>query len=131
VILDTTFLVDLQREIRRDKPGEASALLERFADEDVGIAFVTWMEFAEGFDDDRREDCDGFLNPFPVLWPDVEVSWEASRIARRLDAEGRAIGDHDAWIAALAIRHRRPIVTRNVRHFSRVSGLEVESYGGA
>jgi predicted nucleic acid-binding protein len=128
VILDTTVLVDLQREIRRDDPGEATALLERFADEEVAIAFVTSMEFAEGFEDRQREDCDRFLAAFPVLWPDIDVSWEASRIARRLAAEGRAIGDHDAWIAALAIRHQRAVATRNVEHFSRVSGIAVESY---
>jgi tRNA(fMet)-specific endonuclease VapC len=128
MILDTTFLVDLQREVRREQPGNAAALLERFADEEVGIGFVTWMEFAEGFEDERREDCDRFLKSFPILWPDVEVSWEASRIVRRRGADGRSIGDHDAWIAALAIRHRRPIVTRNVRHFGRVAGVGVETY---
>jgi predicted nucleic acid-binding protein len=128
VILDTTVLVDLQREVRREKRGRATALLERLADEEVGIAFVTWMEFAEGYEDDRREDCARFLDPFPILFPDVEVSWEASRIARRLAAEGRPIGDHDAWIAAIAIRYQRSVVTRNVRHFSRMPGLKVESY---
>lgn len=128
MILDTTVLVDLQRELRKDEPGEATALLERFGDERVGIAFVTWMEFAEGFEDQSREDCDHFLNPFPVLWPDVEVNWVASRISRRLETDGRAIGDHDVWIAALGIRHQRPIATRNRRHFQRVAGLEVQSY---
>jgi len=128
VILDTTVLVDLQRELRRSKPGVATALLERFVDEQVSIAFVTWMEFAEGFEDSRREDCERFLSPFPVLWPDIEVSWEASRIARRLAADGRSIGDHDAWIAAFGLRHQRPVVTRNERHFSCVPGLEVRPY---
>jgi hypothetical protein len=128
VILDTTVLVDLQRELRRSEPGHASALLERFSDEHASIAFVTWMEFAEGFADDRREDCERFLSSFPVLWPDIEASWEASRIARRLQAAGRSIGDHDAWIAALALRHQRPLVTRNERHFHRVPGLTVRSY---
>ena len=128
MILDTTVLMDLQRELRRSKPGAATALLEHFADEQVSITFVTWMEIAEGFEDPRREDCERFLSPFPVLWPDVEVSWEASRIARRLAADGRSIGDHDVWIAAFGLRHCRPVVTRNDRHFSRVPGLEVRSY---
>jgi predicted nucleic acid-binding protein len=128
VILDTTVLVDLQRELRRNEPGAATALLERFGDEPVGIPFVTWMEFAEGFAEDRREDCERFLSSFPVLWPDLEVSWQASRIARRLEADGLTIGDHDAWIAALALRHSRPLATRNDRHFRRVPGLSIRSY---
>lgn len=128
MILDTTVLVDLQRELRRNEPGDASALLERFGDERVSIAFVTWMEFAEGFADDRREDCERFVSSFPVLWPDIEVSWEASRIARRLQADGRTIGDHDVWIAALALRHSRFLATRDDRYFSRVPGLTIRSY---
>ena len=128
MILDTTVLVDLQRELRRSKPGAATALLERFADEKVSIVFVTWMEFAEGFEDSRREDCERFLSPFPVLWPDIDVCWEASRIAHRLAADGRSIGDHDTWIAAFGLRHHRPVVTRNDRHFIRVPGLDVRSY---
>ena len=38
MILDTTVLVDLQRELRRKEPGGATALLERFGDEQVAIA---------------------------------------------------------------------------------------------
>jgi predicted nucleic acid-binding protein len=86
------------------------------------------MEFAEGFEDGRLNDCTRFLSEFPVLWPDTEACWEASRIARRLQIEGRTIGDHDAWIAALALRHNRPLATRNDRHFGRVAGLTVRTY---
>jgi predicted nucleic acid-binding protein len=128
VILDTTVLVDLQRELRRGQRGAASALLESLAGEPAGITFVTWMEFAEGFEDERRDDCERFLAAFPVLWPDPETSWQASRIARRLAAIGHPIGDHDAWIAALAIRYRRRLVTRNAQHFSQVVGLDIQSY---
>lgn len=128
MILDTTVLVDLQRELRHGSAGPATSLLERFADEPVSITFVTWMEFAEGFSEDRREDCDTFLGAFEVLWPDYEVAWLASRIARRLQIEGRTIGDHDAWIAAFAVRSREMLATRNVDHFGRVAGLEIVEY---
>ena len=128
MILDTTVLVDLQRELKRKQPAGATAVLERFASEPVSIAFVTWMEFAEGFASDRREDCERFLAPFTVLWPDLVTSWEASRIVRDLEAEGLIIGDHDAWIAALARRHERAVVTRNNRHFKRVPHLTVTTY---
>lgn len=128
MILDTTVLVDLQRELGRDEPGPATRLLERLADQPVRIGFVTWMKFAEGFADDARDDCDQFLGAFEVLWPDTEASWRASRVSRQLQAEGRRIGDHDAWIAALALEHRQPVATRNVDHFRRVPGLEVTEY---
>jgi tRNA(fMet)-specific endonuclease VapC len=128
VILDTTVLVDLQRELRRGEPGDASTLLERFGDQQVSISFVTWMEFAEGYGDAEREACALFLSRFRVLWPNADTAWQAARISRDLRADGSAIGDHDAWIAGLALQHDRAVVTRNDRNFQRVPGLAVRTY---
>ena len=86
------------------------------------------MEFAEGFADDQREKSDRFLAPFRVLWPNADTVWAASRVSRSLSNAGRKIGDHDTWIAALALQHQMPVVTRNEEHFRRVAGLVVQSY---
>ena len=128
MILDTTVLVDLQRELRRDRPGRASALLEDLGDEEVAIGFVTCMEFAEGYGPDERESCDRFLASFRVLWPDTETAWRAGQISRALRARGESIGDHDAWIGALALRHGRTVISANDRHFRRIPGLAVRTY---
>jgi predicted nucleic acid-binding protein len=128
MILDTTVLVDLQRELRRQEVGPASRLLAELGDTEVAITFVTRMEFAEGYADDQREACERFLAPFQVLWPDEDTAWRAARISRALRARGEAVGDHDAWIAALALQHGRSVVTTNDRHFNRVPSLAVRTY---
>jgi predicted nucleic acid-binding protein len=128
VILDTTVLVDLQKEIRREQPAAACRLLEAAGDAAVFITYVTWMEFAEGFGDDAREGCGRFLAGFKVLWPDVDTAWIASRVSRSLRASGGPIGDHDLWIAALGLQHGRTIVSRNEQHFRRVAGLSFRTY---
>ena len=128
MILDTTVLIDLQKESRREQPGAASRLLEASGDALAFITFVTWMEFAEGFGDDDRLGCERFLSGFQVLWPDVETAWRAARASRSLRASGEAIGDHDLWIAALALQHGRTVVSRNERHFRRVPGLSFRVY---
>jgi tRNA(fMet)-specific endonuclease VapC len=128
MILDTTVLVDLQREFGRQQPGAASRLLETSADAVVLVSFVTWMEFAEGFGDADRGACETFLAAFQVLWPDVETAWRAARVSRALRASGTAIGDHDLWIAALALQHGHTVVSRNDQHFRRVPGLSLRSY---
>ena len=128
MILDTTLLIDLQRELRRDRPGAASRLLEHSEDAPVFITFVTWMEFAEGFGDDARLACERFLSGFQTLWPDGETAWLAARTSRSLRAAGDPIGDHDVWIAALALQHGRTVVSRNERHFRRVPGLSLRAY---
>lgn len=38
------------------------------------------------------------------------------------------IGENDLKIAATALHHKLTVVTRNVRHFSRVPGLIVEDW---
>lgn len=128
MILDTTVLVDLQRELRRGEAGPASELLEQLGDDEVAIPFVTWMEFAEGYGDGKRDACALFLSRFRVLWPDADTAWRAARVSRSLRAAGRPIGDHDAWIAGLALQHERIVVSRNDRHFRRVPGLAVRIY---
>ena len=37
-------------------------------------------------------------------------------------------GANDMWIAATALAHAQPLLTRNAREFARVPGLQVESY---
>jgi predicted nucleic acid-binding protein len=128
MILDTTVLADLQKEIRREKPGAATRLLETSGDAPVFIAFVTWMEFAEGFGDDDRLACERFLAGFQVLWPDVDTAWRAARVSRSLRASGAPIGDHDLWIAALALQHGHAVASRNEEHFKRVPGLSFLPY---
>jgi predicted nucleic acid-binding protein len=68
------------------------------------------------------------LRPFTIL-EFHEGSAEAfGRIVGRLQETGTIIGDMDALIAAVALQAGHPVVTRNVRHFERVAGLEVISY---
>lgn len=128
MILDTTVLVDLQKEVRRKQSGPATRLLEESSDVPCYVSFVTWMEFAEGFGDADRGVCESFLSAFQVLWPDVDTAWRAARVSRTLRAAGAPIGDHDLWIAALALQHNHTVVSRNEQHFRRVPGLSFRSY---
>jgi predicted nucleic acid-binding protein len=86
------------------------------------------MEFAEGFADDARGACESFLAAFQVLWPDADTAWRAARVSRALRASGTPIGDHDLWIAALALQRNDTVVSRNEQHFRRVPGLPFRSY---
>ncbi|MEM7144188.1 MAG: type II toxin-antitoxin system VapC family toxin [Verrucomicrobiota bacterium] len=129
MIFDTTFLIDLQRELRRgEESGRAGTFLANLEGETFRVAFVTRMEFAEGFAPDRREECELFLASFGTLYADEETCWQAGQISRSLRETGEAIGDHDVWIAALGLQHGEAVVTRNEKHLVRVEGLEVQGY---
>jgi tRNA(fMet)-specific endonuclease VapC len=64
------------------------------------------------------------LRPLQLLPFDSECAALAARLRVDLEALGTPIGPHDTLIAATALRHQATLVTRNVREFSRVPGLQ-------
>lgn len=64
------------------------------------------------------------LQPMQRLPFDSACAEHAARIRSALDAAGTPIGPHDTLIAATALRHNGTLVTRNVREFARVPGLQ-------
>ena len=64
------------------------------------------------------------LRPMQLLPFVSECAAIAARIRVDLEAKGTPIGPHDTLIAATALRHQATLVTRNVREFSRVPGLQ-------
>ena len=68
-----------------------------------------------------------FLRFFPVLPFDAESAVIYAEVAHTLSGTGRHISTFDELIAAIAIRHDEPLVTRD-RHFSAIDRLEVITY---
>ena len=68
------------------------------------------------------------MRPMQLLPFDSECAAQAARIRVDLEAAGIPIGPHDTLIAATALRHQATLVTRNVREFSRVPGLQWVSW---
>lgn len=64
------------------------------------------------------------LQPMQRLPFDSDCAAHAARIRAELEVAGTPIGPHDTLIAAMALRYQATLVTRNVREFSRVSGLQ-------
>lgn len=128
LILETTFLIDLERELHREEAGAAVRFLQQHEDRRLVVTPTVVGEIASGMDDGDRERWDHFLAPFRVLEIDREVCWRYSRIYRFLRDNGALIGTNDLWIAATAVAHDMPLVTRNQEHFRRVPGLAMRSY---
>ncbi len=128
LILESTFLIDLERAHYRGVPGPAVAFLEANQDARLYLPFVVAGELAAGISMRDRARWEAFLAPFYVLPSTPEVSWQFGRAYRHLRDNGNLIGANDLWIAATGLAYHMPVVTRNTEHFRRVPGLEVESY---
>lgn len=129
MILDSTFLVDLERERKRAEKGAAVAFLRAHEDVSFAITFTIAGEMAAGrslgLD---REKWERFIRPFRFYEYSTDVAWLFGRSFRQLQQDGRMIGANDLWIAATALANDVPLVTRNDREFSRVEGLKVLGY---
>ena len=128
LIVETSFLIDLEREHNRGAPGHAVAFLEQNSDARLYLPFIVAGELAAGLSLADRGRWETFLAPFYVLPSNADVSWEYGRAFRYLQENGRLIGGNDLWIAATGLAYRMPVLTRNVEHYRRVPGLDVESY---
>jgi predicted nucleic acid-binding protein len=128
LILETTFLIDLEREERRRTPGPAVQFLERNESARLYLPFTTAGEIAAGLAMRDRAKWESFLAPLYVLASSAEVSWQYGRAYRHLRDNGTLIGANDLWIAATALAYDMPVVTRNADHFRRVPSLDVETY---
>jgi tRNA(fMet)-specific endonuclease VapC len=129
VILDSTFLVDFEREMARRSQGPAYAFLAQRPDATLCITFTIAGELAAGesLGADRAK-WQSFVEPFRFLGYTDEVGWHFGLIYRQLRRDGSLIGANDMWIAATALANGLPIVTRNSNEFDRVAGLQVLSY---
>lgn len=127
LILETTFLVDLERELARQTPGPAQGFLET-RDQPLYLTFTIAGELAAGLAPGARRTWEQFIAPFEILPCTADVCWEYGQAFQFLKRNGLLIGANDLWIAATALAFGKPLVTRNAREFQRVPGLTVLDY---
>jgi tRNA(fMet)-specific endonuclease VapC len=128
LILDTNFVVALEREARRKVPGPAHDFLRLHREDRFTLTFTVVAELACGQSASARRDWERLCQPFPVLDWTREVAWHYGELFRHLQTRGQLIGTNDLWIAATALAHGRPLVTNNTAEFTRVPGLDVRSF---
>ena len=128
LILETSFLVDFERENNGGVPGPALAFLEAHEDARLYITFTVAGELAAGVSLADRARWDEFVAPFHILPFTADVAWEYGRAYRYLQENRMLIGANDLWIASTSLAHWMPVVTRDAEHYRRVPDLEVVAY---
>jgi predicted nucleic acid-binding protein len=128
LILETSFLIDLEREHHRGRPQNAVSFLEAHQRDRFYLSPITSGELASDVSLSERSGWEAFLSPFFVLPITPDVSWHYGRTFRHLQENGQMIGANDLWIAATALAYRMAVVTSDAVHFRRVPHLEVETY---
>ncbi|MGB8167358.1 MAG: type II toxin-antitoxin system VapC family toxin [Chthoniobacteraceae bacterium] len=114
-------LLDSNILIYATEPGQET-LRERILAEPAGVSVVTMVEVLGYHLLTREEESDlrALLNELSIFPTDIVVAERAVALRQQ-----RKMGLGDALIAATALVHQCPLVTRNVDDFKHVAGLEI------
>ena len=120
LLLDTSVLIELERELAEDRVGAVRAFLGRNNAEELACSTITVGELATGRDEIAVRVFLRRLRKIPVSEP---IAYRASALDRILRAKGRRLGENDTWIAATA-QHYSATLVHGDGHFERVSSLK-------
>ena len=130
-LADTVFLIDLWRESQ--SPGRATAFARTHAGKQVGICWVVAGEFLSGAVAAQQDQVlvKRFLSNYSILHSSLPVIASYAELYADLRSRNRLIGPNDLWIAATALAHGLPVLTRNTKEFSRIKSLQLVDYTDA
>jgi predicted nucleic acid-binding protein len=132
--VDSSFLIDLQREMVRERPGPAFELIESFDEGEIlGVSVHVVCELRAGAELAKKalveqEEVDRLLSGLLVAYPDDRFPILYGRLLAATRRAGRAVASMDLLIGTAALLNDAALVTRNVKDFSRIPGLRVLSY---
>jgi len=140
-VLDTDTIIFMLRGLRaparqRARRDKALALVGRCREaqtsgDSIGLSAITVSELEFGAYNSKDHDAEmvavrKLLTPFEILdYDGATCPPHYGRVRHELEKSGRTIGAMDLLIAAHALALGATLVTNNIAHFQRVSGLSV------
>lgn len=99
---------------------------------DIYLPFIVVGEIFHGATRSQRvqenlQRVEQLIAQVPILYPDVPTLRIYGEIRTALRRKGRPIPGNDVWIAAVALEHQLPVLTRDA-HFREVEGLAVVTW---
>jgi predicted nucleic acid-binding protein len=109
---------------------ETVALLGNLLPDGLAISVITFGEIYEGVEFGRDPTrhlagLRGFLRGVRVIAVNRTIARQFGRIRGQLRQQGLLLPAPDLLIAATALAYDLTLVTRNLRHFQRVSGIKL------
>jgi len=124
-IVDTDVLIDAMK-----AENDAKDLLLKIVEkEPLYITQINEYELYKGAHlsehKEHIEQVKKFLSGFQVFVLNIDSIAIAARTFSELSKKGELIDDFDILIASICIANNQKLVTRNIKHFSRIPGLKL------
>ena len=126
-LLDTSVIIAYLRH----RPGIVDYVSN--LDSELVSSYICIAELYEGvYKSSNRESAESAVLDFCAGLSDIfslelAIAKEFGRIKGSLQSQGKVIDDLDILIAATALEHNLALVTLNIKHFSRIPGLKLQS----
>jgi len=130
LLADTSFLIDL---MVGDKAAVEKAREIEAKGTPLTVSAPTVFELYVGISLSRKAEEGkarvlAVLESLPFLPLDVESSKAGGRIYGEKKRMGSTVDPEDAMVAGIARVHGEKVLTRNLKHFQGIEGVNVESY---
>lgn len=129
-LVDTNWIIDALNGVR-----PALDAISRHLPDGLGVSIVTLGELYDGVIHGKEADSQlaelrTYLAIYDVVGLTDEVMEVFARQRVQLRRRGQLTPDLDLIIAATALVHDQTLMTRNLRHFERIPGLQIYRNGG-
>lgn len=112
--------------------GQVGVRIVEHAPSELCVSAITVAELRYGADHRKSTKLhrliDTFIDTISVVPFDDVCAVAFGKLANKLIAKGRPIGNYDTLIAAHAVALGLILVTNNAKHFSQVDGLKLENW---
>jgi tRNA(fMet)-specific endonuclease VapC len=129
ICLDSDFTIDFLR-----RKQNAVLKMESLRGEGVVSTEVNYIEVLFGILIKKQvpqrelESAQEFFSSIPNMPLDHASAFNTANISAYLEKTGHKIEFNDTMIAGICLANNCSILTKNVKHFSRVKGIKVETY---
>jgi predicted nucleic acid-binding protein len=120
LLLDTSALVGLERELAQRRVGQVRSFLGTQLGEDLACSTVTVGELACSENETAVRVLLRHLRKIPLS---EAIAYRAGKLDRELMSRGQRLGENDNWIAATALHYSATLVYAD-GDFDRVNGLK-------
>ena len=130
MLADTSFLIDLmvgnEDAVKKAREVEAK-------NTPIIVGAPTMFELYVGLSLSSKAEAEKtritvVLESLPFLPLDLESSKAGGRIYGEKKRSGSSIDSEDAMVAGIAKIHGEKVLTRNLKHFQGIEGVDVETY---
>jgi len=125
LLLDSSALIGLERELAQRKVGRVRVYLGEHLGDELACSTVTVGELASGEDETAVRVLLRHLRKLPLS---EAIAYRAGQLDKDLMSKGQRLGENDNWIAATALHYSATIVYAD-GDFDRVNGLKRAKLG--